>query len=68
VIGLCLADNPLGEGGTFPAGTQVFRADCAILKFDRNEPLENVVTVSVAAKPTYSANQPVFEIVPEEEP
>ncbi|MBE3068863.1 MAG: hypothetical protein IMZ66_01365, partial [Planctomycetes bacterium] len=63
VIGLCLADNPLGEGGTFPAGTQVFRADCAILKFDRNEPLENAVTVSVTAKPTYSANLPVYEVI-----
>ena len=47
VIGLCLADNPLGEGGAFPAGTEVFRADCAILKFERNEPLEQAVSVSV---------------------
>ena len=59
VIGLAVTDRPIDE-----SGTQVFRADCAVLKFDRNEPLENAVTVSVAAKPTYSANQPVFEVVP----
>ena len=59
VIGLAVTDGPIDE-----SGTQVFRADCAVLKFDRNEPLENAVTVSVAAKPTYSANQPVFEVVP----
>ncbi|MCX5674804.1 MAG: phage tail tube protein [Planctomycetota bacterium] len=66
VIGLCLADNPLGEGGTFPAGTEVFRADCAILKFERSEPLEQAVAVSVTAKPTYSANTPVYEVIEEE--
>jgi len=66
VIGLCLADNPLGEGGAFPAGTEVFRADCAILKFERSEPLEQAVSVSVTAKPTYSANPPVYEVIEEE--
>ena len=60
MIGLCLADNPLGEGGTFPAGTEVFRADCAILKFERSEPLEQAVSVSVTAKPTYSATAPIW--------
>ena len=59
LIGLAVTDGPIDE-----SGTQVFRADCAVLKFDRNEPLENAVTVSVAAKPTYSANPPVFEVVP----
>ena len=57
LIGLAVADGPIDE-----AGTQVFKADCAVLKFDRNEPLENAVTVSVTAKPTYSANQPVYEV------
>jgi len=33
-------------------------ADCAILKFDEKEPLENAITISVTAKPTYSANKP----------
>ena len=66
LLGLLLADNPLGEGGTFPAGTEVFRADCAILKFERSEPLEQAVSVSVTAKPTYSANPPVYEVIEEE--
>jgi predicted secreted protein len=66
LIGLLMADNPLGEGGTFPAGTEVFKADCAILKFERSEPLEQAVTVSVTAKPTYSANTPVYEVIEEE--
>ncbi|MBM4019871.1 MAG: hypothetical protein FJ288_16375 [Planctomycetes bacterium] len=65
LIGLCLADDALGEGGTFPAGTEVFRADCAILKFDRSEPLDGAVTVAVTAKPTYSANPPVYEVIEE---
>jgi len=57
LIGLAVADGPIET-----PGTQVFKADCAVLKFDRNEPLENAVTVSVTAKPTYSANQPVYEV------
>ena len=60
LIGLAVADGPIET-----PGTQVFKADCAVLKFDRNEPLEGPVTVSVTAKPTYSANQPVFDVVPE---
>jgi len=63
VIGLCLADNPLGEGGVFPAGTEVFRADCAILKFERSEPLEQAAAVSVTAKPTYSTNMPQWKVI-----
>ncbi|HUU36424.1 MAG TPA: phage tail tube protein [Vicinamibacterales bacterium] len=58
LIGLAVTDGPIET-----PGTQVFKADCAILKFDRNEPLENAVTVSVTAKPTYSTNQPVYEVV-----
>jgi len=36
----------------------------AITKFNRNEPLEEAITVSVTAKPTYSANPPEWMVVP----
>jgi hypothetical protein len=35
-------------------------ADFSITKFSRNEKLEEAVTVSVTAKPTYSATAPVW--------
>ena len=57
-IGLCAAHGPIAT-----AGTEYFKADCQILKFEEKEPLDNVVTVAVTAKPTYSANQPAFTTV-----
>ena len=57
-IGLAVMDGPIDE-----AGSQGLWADCAILKFDRNEPLENAATVSVTAKPTYSANVPEWKVI-----
>ena len=59
VIGLAAADGVI----TTP-GTLVFKADCAITKFDKKEPLENAQTVSITAKPTYSTNHPTFAAVP----
>ena len=53
IIGLAVA-----KGDITVNGTKVFMADCAILKFDEKEPLENAITISVTAKPTYSANKP----------
>jgi hypothetical protein len=58
-VGFAFTDGPIDE-----AGTWVFQADCAVLKWDRNEPLENgVVTVSATVKPTYSANAPDWDVV-----
>jgi len=58
LIGLAVTDGPIDE-----SGTRVFKADCEVFQFNRNEPLEGIVTVNVTAKPTYSANQPSFSTV-----
>jgi len=55
ILGLAVA-----KGDITVNGTKVFMADCAVLKFDEKEPLENAITISVTAKPTFSANQPQF--------
>jgi hypothetical protein len=57
-IGLAAAHGPIAT-----VGTEYFKADCEILKFEEKEPLDNAITVSVSAKPTYSANQPAFVTV-----
>jgi hypothetical protein len=56
LIGLAVMDGPIDE-----AGSEGLWADCAILKFDRSEALEEAITVSVTAKPTYSANAPEWK-------
>lgn len=48
-IALAILDDENGEG---------LDADFAITKFNRDEPLENAMAVSVTAKPTYSARAP----------
>ena len=53
VIGLAILD------GAKETGTGLV-ADFAITNFSRKEPLEEAVTVSVTAKPTYSATAPVW--------
>jgi predicted secreted protein len=58
LIGLAVADGAIAT-----SGTHYFMADCEILKFARSEPLDGVVTVSVTAKPTYSANTPTVGVV-----
>jgi len=60
IIGLAVAKGDITQNGT-----RVFMADCAVLKFEEKEPLENAITISVTAKPTYSANQPQFKAVGE---
>jgi hypothetical protein len=42
------------DGGITTQGTQGIRAICAITKFTRNESLDEAMTVSVTAKPTYA--------------
>jgi len=53
ILGLAVAKGDITQNGT-----KVFMADCAVLKFDEKQPLENAITISVTAKPTYSANKP----------
>ncbi|MCP4248085.1 MAG: hypothetical protein GY778_13645 [bacterium] len=48
-IGMQVLDGAGGEG---------LQADWNVMKFDRNEPLEEVVTVSVSMKITYSDTAP----------
>ena len=52
-IELAVMDGPIAT-----AGSQGLRAVCRIITFTRSEPLEEAVTVSVTAKPTYSATPP----------
>jgi hypothetical protein len=44
--------------GASPGDGQGLEADFMITNFSRSEPLEEVITVSVTAKPTYSDNPP----------
>ena len=57
-IELAVMDGPMASGA------QGLRASMAITKFNRNEPLEEAMTVSVTAKPTYAANAPEWIVVP----
>jgi predicted secreted protein len=60
LLGLAVMD-----GDVAAAGSEGLWADCAILKFDRKEPLDGAVTVGVKAKPTYSANPPTWKVIGE---
>jgi hypothetical protein len=54
-------DGPIsGEGSV---GSQGLRATFRIASFARNEALEEAVTASVTAKPTYSEHSPVWMTV-----
>ena len=53
LIGLAAMDGPVAT-----TGSQGLWADCAIIDFSRDEPLEDALTVKVTAKPTYSATPP----------
>ena len=52
------------DGDITSSGTQGLRATMSITKLTRSEPLEQAITVSVTAKPTYSANAPDWMTVP----
>lgn len=58
VLGLAVMSGPIDE-----AGSRGLWADCAILKFERDESLEQPLLVAVTAKPTYSANVPEWKVV-----
>lgn len=51
------------DGDITTVGTQGLRALMAITNFSRSEPLEEAISVSVNAKPTYSANPPEWMTV-----
>lgn len=51
------------DGGITTAGSQGLRASFSITKFSRNEPLEEALTVSVTAKPTYAEHAPEWMTV-----
>jgi hypothetical protein len=46
------------DGPVNVAGSQGLRATMAITNFSRNEPLEEAISVSITAKPTYSEHPP----------
>ena len=48
------------DGDIATAGSQGLQADFTITNFSRNEPLEEALTVSVTAKPTYSTVAPAW--------
>jgi len=56
LIGLAVMDGPIATNGS-----QGLWADCMILDFSREEPLEEALSVKVTAKPTYSANPPQWK-------
>ncbi len=53
------------DGGITVAGSQGLRASFSVLKFSRNEPLEEALTVSVTIKPTYAEHAPEWMTVAE---
>ena len=63
-----LANQPIGlaamDGELAVAGSQGLQADCSIISFSRSEALEEALTVSVTAKPTYSTTAPAWITTP----
>ena len=58
LLGLAVMDGPVAT-----AGSQGLWADCNVLTFSREEPLEEAITVKVTAKPCYSANAPIWKTI-----
>jgi len=62
-----IANTPIGiaamNGPVNVAGSEGLWADCAVGKFDTDEPLDGDATVAVSLKPTYSANVPQFKVI-----
>lgn len=57
-IGLAVMDGAIDA-----AGSQGLWADCSIIDFSREEPLEEALSVKVTAKPTYSTNAPQWKTI-----
>lgn len=58
IIGIAAMDGPIAT-----AGSQGLWADCHVIDFSREEPLEDAITVKVTVKPTYSANPPIWKTI-----
>lgn len=58
LIGLAILDGPRES-----SGSQGLEADFSITNFSRKEALEEAITVSVTAKPTYSTTAPVWKVI-----
>ena len=58
LIGLAAMDGAIATNGS-----QGLWADCSITDFSRDEPLEDAISVKVTAKPTYSANAPIWKTI-----
>ena len=58
LIGLAAMDGDITTNGN-----QGLWADCSIVDFSRDEPLEDAISVKVTAKPTYSANAPIWKTI-----
>jgi hypothetical protein len=58
-IEFAVMDRPINQ-----SGAQGLRVICMITQFNRNEGLEEVITVSIVAKPTYTTDAPSWLIVP----
>jgi len=56
-------DFAVMDGDITTPGSQGLRAICMIASFSRNEALEEALTVSVTAKPTYAAFPPAWIVV-----
>ena len=52
------------DGSITTTGNTGLRAEMDVLKFSRNEELENAVMFDVSLRPTYSANPPSWYVVP----
>ena len=55
-----LINFAVADGTIATSGTQYFKADCYVTKFDFNEPLEDVRTVACSLELGYSANEPTI--------
>jgi hypothetical protein len=58
------AEFAVMDGDITVAGSQGLRAVMSITNFSRSEPLEEAISVSVTAKPTYAATPPTWMTVP----
>jgi hypothetical protein len=61
IIGIAAMDGPVSGAGA--SGSQGLWADCMVVDFSRDEPLEDALTVKVTVKPTYSTNPPIWKTV-----
>jgi predicted secreted protein len=52
------------DGNRTDEGSQGLEALCRIMNFSRSEPLEEAISVSVTAKPTYTTTPPVWRTGP----